>query len=136
MSTAIADSGTSPSPTKEKYLYTSEGPVTAATPTTDADVPGAPNNRGDAESLMSVSEQIALAEREGLNPAFYAKVLVLNAAIADTGMGRYQWELFMSSGFGWMADNLCESGAPGSERSSPVMAPTHSGWGAGGVQEV
>jgi len=34
------------------------------------------------------------------------KSKVLNIAIQDMGMGRYQWELFVLCGFGWMADNL------------------------------
>ena len=86
-------------------------------------------------------DDIAHAKREGIQPAFYAKVRVLNAALAELGMGRYQWEralsqkiqnspilkilkisfeplatlircflsiVFVTSGFGWMADNLCE----------------------------
>lgn len=48
----------------------------------------------------------AEAIREGIRPVFLAKVRVLNKAIADLGMGRYQWELFVSAGFGWFGDNL------------------------------
>ena len=59
----------------------------------------------DAESLLSETTRTAI--REGIKPAFYAKVNVLNKAIADIGMGRYQWELFVTAGFGWMADNIC-----------------------------
>jgi hypothetical protein len=40
----------------------------------------------------------------GLTDAGKAKVI--NRAIADMGMGRYQWELFLLCGCGWMADNL------------------------------
>jgi hypothetical protein len=32
------------------------------------------------------------------------KSKVINRAIADMGMGRYQWQLFVLCGFGWMAD--------------------------------
>lgn len=32
------------------------------------------------------------------------KSKVINKAIQDIGMGRYQWELFMLCGFGWTAD--------------------------------
>jgi hypothetical protein len=35
-------------------------------------------------------------------------VNVLNAALHEIGMGRYQWELFITAGFGWFADNICE----------------------------
>ena len=32
------------------------------------------------------------------------KSKVINKAIQDMGMGRYQWELFVLCGFGWFAD--------------------------------
>lgn len=32
------------------------------------------------------------------------KAKVINRAISDIGMGRYQWELFALCGFGWLAD--------------------------------
>lgn len=60
----------------------------------------------DAESLHS--EFMLRAKQEGIQPAFLAKVTVLNRALADIGMGRYQWELFITAGFGWFADNICE----------------------------
>ncbi|KAJ7176818.1 MFS general substrate transporter [Mycena filopes] len=54
------------------------------------------------------SDQLLLdrAHLEGIKPIFLAKVKVLNEAIAECGMGRYQWELFLSAGFGWFADNI------------------------------
>lgn len=69
-----------------------------------------PRQQDDTESLRS--EMYTQAKREGVKPAFLAKVHLINEAIAETGMGRYQWELFFTSGFGWMADNLCESISP------------------------
>lgn len=41
-----------------------------------------------------------------LDPVYQAKAHVLNRAIQDIGMGRYQWQLFVVTGFGWLADNL------------------------------
>ncbi|KAF2736391.1 sugar transporter [Polyplosphaeria fusca] len=38
--------------------------------------------------------------------AYDKKSKVINKAIQDIGMGRYQWELFVLCGFGWLADNL------------------------------
>lgn len=38
--------------------------------------------------------------------ACIGKSKVINKAIQDIGMGRYQWELFALCGFGWTADNL------------------------------
>lgn len=60
----------------------------------------------ETDTASALAAQRAQAEAEGIRPAFYAKVGVLNKAIAEIGMGRYQWELFITAGFGWMADNL------------------------------
>lgn len=43
---------------------------------------------------------------DGLDPIYQAKVHLLNQAVQDIGMGRYQWFLFCLTGFGWMADNV------------------------------
>jgi hypothetical protein len=32
------------------------------------------------------------------------KAKIINRAIQDIGMGRYQWGLFVLCGFGWIAD--------------------------------
>jgi hypothetical protein len=91
------------------------------------------------DDSSSIEEQIKLAKAEGIKPAFMAKVGVLNDAISDIGMGRYQYELFITAGtstlhytlllpsstllgfgfghgvdgdivgFGWFADNICKS---------------------------
>ncbi|CAG8308219.1 unnamed protein product [Penicillium salamii] len=37
---------------------------------------------------------------------YKAKAEVLNRALQDIGMGRYQWQLFVVIGFGWASDNL------------------------------
>ncbi|KAG2005418.1 membrane transporter [Coprinopsis cinerea AmutBmut pab1-1] len=37
---------------------------------------------------------------------YLTKARILNDAIQDIGMGRYQWGLFIVTGFGWFADNL------------------------------
>ncbi|PTU25043.1 hypothetical protein P175DRAFT_0451310 [Aspergillus ochraceoroseus IBT 24754] len=42
----------------------------------------------------------------GHDSAYDRKAKVINRAIQDIGMGRYQWELFALCGFGWLADNL------------------------------
>ncbi|EMR66389.1 putative sugar protein [Eutypa lata UCREL1] len=42
----------------------------------------------------------------GVDTTYDRKSKVINRAISDIGMGRYQWELFMLCGFGWLADNL------------------------------
>ncbi|KAI0641053.1 MFS general substrate transporter [Trametes meyenii] len=41
-----------------------------------------------------------------VDPVYQAKARVLNAAIQEVGMGRYQWWLFAVAGFGWFADSV------------------------------
>ncbi|KAJ4316296.1 hypothetical protein N0V94_005505 [Neodidymelliopsis sp. IMI 364377] len=41
-----------------------------------------------------------------LDPVYAAKARVLNKAIQEIGMGRYQYQLFVVIGFGWAMDNL------------------------------
>ncbi|ORY17772.1 major facilitator superfamily domain-containing protein [Clohesyomyces aquaticus] len=48
----------------------------------------------------------AVLEEGSLDPVYEAKARVLNKAIQDIGMGRYQWQLFIVIGFGWASDNL------------------------------
>lgn len=41
-----------------------------------------------------------------LDSVYEAKARVLNQAIQEIGMGKYQWQLFVVIGFGWASDNL------------------------------
>ncbi|KAG7086528.1 MFS sugar transporter [Marasmius oreades] len=43
---------------------------------------------------------------DALDPVYQKKARVLNDAIQEVGMGRYQWALFVVAGFGWLVDNL------------------------------
>ncbi|TYJ58374.1 hypothetical protein B9479_000920 [Cryptococcus floricola] len=43
---------------------------------------------------------------DGVDPVYAAKAGVLNQAIQEIGMGRYQWQLFCVAGFGWAVDGL------------------------------
>ncbi|OAK97887.1 MFS general substrate transporter [Phaeosphaeriaceae sp. SRC1lsM3a] len=45
-------------------------------------------------------------EEGSLDPVYEAKAKILNKAIQDIGMGKYQWQLFIVIGFGWAMDNL------------------------------
>lgn len=50
---------------------------------------------------------VAVDLPEGVtDPVYHAKALLLNDAIQDIGMGKYQWQLFMLVGFGWSMDNM------------------------------
>ena len=58
-------------------------------------------------STASLDHDVAApAVFEGMDPVYQAKAEVLNAAIQEIGMGRYQWQLFVVIGFGWASDNL------------------------------
>ncbi|KAG9125320.1 hypothetical protein FRC07_008101 [Ceratobasidium sp. 392] len=39
-----------------------------------------------------------------VDPVYQAKAELLNDAIQKIGMGKYQWHLFIVTGFGWLAD--------------------------------
>ncbi|CAJ0547231.1 Ff.00g018580.m01.CDS01 [Fusarium sp. VM40] len=67
---------------------------------------GAINNDGRRGSLVDAAEDEAIIPKGALDPVYEAKARILNRAIQDLGMGRYQWELFIVIGFGWASDNL------------------------------
>ncbi|KAF2244005.1 sugar transporter-like protein, partial [Trematosphaeria pertusa] len=61
----------------------------------------------EAQEVPSIHEAPAAVLGEGsLDPVYEAKAKLLNKAIQDIGMGRYQWQLFIVIGFGWASDNL------------------------------
>ncbi|KAH7907542.1 major facilitator superfamily domain-containing protein [Hygrophoropsis aurantiaca] len=43
---------------------------------------------------------------DSLDPVYQAKARILNDALQEIGMGKYQWALFVVCGFGWLSDNL------------------------------
>ncbi|KAK3337180.1 major facilitator superfamily transporter [Cercophora scortea] len=59
-------------------------------------VPGLGGNT-DEDGIIPMGE---------IDPVYEAKARVLNHAIQEIGMGRYQWKLFVVVGFGWATDNL------------------------------
>ncbi|KAF2828815.1 MFS general substrate transporter [Ophiobolus disseminans] len=60
-----------------------------------------------AQDIPSIHEApIGVLEEGSLDPVYEAKARVLNKAIQDIGMGKYQWQLFIVIGFGWAMDNL------------------------------
>jgi len=40
----------------------------------------------------------------GTDATYERKVAVINQAILDIGMGRYQWSVFVLAAFGWFSD--------------------------------
>ena len=52
-------------------------------------------------------EAVPTLLKGAIDPVYEGKAQVLNTAIQDIGMGRYQWQLFVVvGGFGWASDNL------------------------------
>ncbi|KAH9919613.1 MFS general substrate transporter [Fomitopsis serialis] len=47
-----------------------------------------------------------LFEEGAVDAVYQAKARVLNAAVREIGMGRYQWYLFVVAGFGWFSDSV------------------------------
>jgi hypothetical protein len=70
------------------------------------------SSSADGQPPMPLTVESLRAEVEddlaagGHDTAYDRKSKVINKAIQDIGMGRYQWELFVLCGFGWLADNL------------------------------
>ncbi|KAF2019617.1 MFS general substrate transporter [Aaosphaeria arxii CBS 175.79] len=58
-----------------------------------------------AQVLIAEAPEAAI-EEGSLDPVYAAKAKILNKAIQDIGMGKYQWQLFVVIGFGWASDNL------------------------------
>ncbi|KAL4801972.1 major facilitator superfamily domain-containing protein [Aspergillus unguis] len=65
-------------------------------------------SRHQSPEFPSVPETTPLNRSADLNAssAYKLNANVLNRAIEDIGMGRYQWQLFGVVGFGWACDNL------------------------------
>lgn len=66
----------------------------------------------DVSSGYSFNDEPSIADvptllKGAIDPVYESKAQVLNNAIQDIGMGRYQWQLFIVvGGFGWASDNL------------------------------
>jgi hypothetical protein len=68
----------------------------------------------DARSIPSITHElptegefVPVVLKGVIDPVYEGKAQVLNTAIQDIGMGKYQWQLFIVvGGFGWASDNL------------------------------
>ncbi|KAL8984224.1 MAG: hypothetical protein Q9205_001754 [Flavoplaca limonia] len=71
------------------------------------DVSPAPSNGYSAYTIDALRAEIEVESvASGHDTAYDRKSIVINKAITDIGMGRYQWSLFALCGFGWLADNM------------------------------
>jgi len=70
----------------------------------DPDVHSSPSINHE---LTNEEELVPTLLKGALDPVYEGKARVLNTAIQEIGMGRYQWQLFIVvGGFGWASDNL------------------------------
>ncbi|ROV96425.1 hypothetical protein VSDG_05413 [Cytospora chrysosperma] len=81
----------------------------------DEDEAGFPKHRAgdDQESMGMLEMNAAEYSVEGLRREVRKgaeKSMIINKAVQDIGMGRYNWQLFVLCGFGWFADNLWMQG--------------------------
>ncbi len=79
----------------------------------DKDSLGKAGKESDSDNALTTLESLraeidADVSASGHDSAYDRKSKVVNKALIDIGMGRYQWELFVLCGFGWFADNLCK----------------------------
>ncbi|KAL4248788.1 MFS transporter superfamily protein [Abortiporus biennis] len=60
----------------------------------------------DEQNVYITKVNDDLFEEGSVDPVYQAKARLLNAAIQEIGMGKYQWYLFIVAGFGWFADSV------------------------------
>lgn len=73
----------------------------------DGDMAESKETDAGQDSFSSAMADVAAPPvLKGIDPVYEAKANVLNVAIQEIGMGRYQWQLFVVVGFGWASDNL------------------------------
>ncbi|KAN0118683.1 Major facilitator superfamily domain containing protein [Russula decolorans] len=68
-----------------------------------------PQNLGQSDLEIvtpSREDTESVHEYDSLDPTYVAKEKILNNALREIGMGKYQWHLFLVTGFGWLSDNL------------------------------
>ncbi|RFU77301.1 mfs-type transporter [Trichoderma arundinaceum] len=79
----------------------------------DDDVNSVKDDQGEGMLLMNAAEYTIEGLRAEMRQGkrgewtdYEIKSKLINKAIQDIGMGRYNWQLFILCGFGWFADNL------------------------------
>ncbi|KAL2190886.1 MFS general substrate transporter [Thermothelomyces heterothallicus CBS 203.75] len=67
-------------------------------------------NAAAGYSIEGLRKEVRRGRRGENWTAYEMKSKLINKAIQDIGMGRYNWQLFVLCGFGWFADNLWMQG--------------------------
>ncbi|KAG6064838.1 hypothetical protein E4U32_008037 [Claviceps aff. humidiphila group G2b] len=92
-----------------------ESAATAAADDEDEDEDEGKGADSEAEAMLQMEEAEYTIDglraemrqgRQGQWTEYEVKSKLINKAIGDIGMGRYNWQLFVLCGFGWFADNL------------------------------
>ncbi|KAI9664499.1 MAG: hypothetical protein M1821_005945 [Bathelium mastoideum] len=65
------------------------------------------DDNGAEHSKLQPAEDAAITSGESI---YDQRSKIINQAIQDIGMGKYQWRLFVLCGFGWLADNIWMQG--------------------------
>lgn len=60
-------------------------------------------------NLFGTAVDTSLTNTSGLDPVYAAKAQLLNEALLDIGMGRYQWLLLIVTSVGWFLDEVSNS---------------------------
>lgn len=89
-------------------LNTEQHPSVSDTPNPDSPTDTAPelssgkrfklSNKEADEKQVDSTDKFSGAKEAGIKPAFLAKCELINEAIKEIGMGRYQIELFFTAG--------------------------------------
>ncbi|KAH9031886.1 MFS general substrate transporter [Lactarius pseudohatsudake] len=58
-----------------------------------------------SESKSAILAKEDLHDEGSVDPVYQAKARMLNQALQEIGMGKYQWGLFVVAGFGWFTDS-------------------------------
>ena len=61
------------------------------------------SKRGDEESVTVEALEEDVFSGDAIDPVYLAKAHVLNRALQEIGMGKYNWMIFVVTGFGWLA---------------------------------
>ncbi|KAH9003689.1 MFS general substrate transporter [Lactarius hatsudake] len=59
----------------------------------------------DLSSKSAIPAKEDLHDEGSVDPVYQAKARILNQALQEIGMGKYQWGLFVVAGFGWFTDS-------------------------------
>ena len=82
----------------------SDGDLAAGKKEADEKAGVNPNSEGAMYTVEGLRKEIEADAAGAVDTPYDLKSRVINKAIQDIGMGRYNWKLFGLCGFGWFAD--------------------------------